>query len=246
RLASACGRHLIDSRVITRGGALAWPGADRRALAGFAHGAAGIALALARLARVTGDRGLDEAVSAAYRYEKLLFSSSSVNWPVPGQTSREGEAVITAWCHGAAGIGLSRALVLDESADEDRREEMKTALLVTAKHAVGKSDHLCCGNLGRADVLLTAGLRLESLELVQCARGLVESVVARARERGRFALPSSPFRLVLSDPGFFKGLSGIGYQCLRMTSPQDFPSVLGFEIPPRARFRADETRKELQ
>ena len=31
------------------------------------------------------------------------------------------------------------------------------------------------------------------------------------------------------EPGFFQGLSGIGYQLLRLAAPSRLPSVLSFE-----------------
>src|SRR5262249_33720572 len=44
-----CGRHLLERRVPTAAGPRAWPTVGGRALAGFSHGAAGIAYALLRL-----------------------------------------------------------------------------------------------------------------------------------------------------------------------------------------------------
>ena len=52
----------------------AWPaGTDARPRPGFAHGAAGIALALARWAARRPDRALTDAVAAAWAYERRMF-----------------------------------------------------------------------------------------------------------------------------------------------------------------------------
>jgi GNAT superfamily N-acetyltransferase len=53
--------------------------------------------------------------------------------------------------------------------------------------------------------------------------------VARAREKKHFRLASSGFEYPVFDPGFFQGLSGIGYQLLRVAAPSVVPSVLAFE-----------------
>ena len=54
-------------------------------------------------------------------------------------------------------------------------------------------------------------------------------VVQRARQKGHFRLSSTGFEYRVFDIGFFRGLSGIGYQLLRMAAPGRLPSVLGFE-----------------
>jgi lantibiotic modifying enzyme len=228
----ACGEHLLATQIEAGHGAAAWPSRDGRLLAGFAHGAAGIAYALARLFKITGNENYLEAAAAAHRFERRLFSAVHGNWPVVGA---EGDSVsgapvfMTAWCHGAPGLGLARALALDVMSDEEILAEIGSAVTTTLGAERHSSDHLCCGNLGRADFLLTVGRRLQKSELVDSARAIAGRSAERARERGHFALPSTPFEYRVFAPGFFQGLAGIGYQLLRTAAPSKLPSVLGFE-----------------
>jgi lantibiotic modifying enzyme len=77
RAAAGCARHLVTTQIRTgpdRGG---WPaGADRRARPGFAHGAAGIAAALARWAGVSGDGAAAEAAREAWAFERRVHAGS--------------------------------------------------------------------------------------------------------------------------------------------------------------------------
>jgi type 2 lantibiotic biosynthesis protein LanM len=231
--AERCARRLVASAVETAPGAKAWPAGDGRLLAGFGHGAAGIALALVRVAAATGESGLLDAARAARRYERTLFVASHRNWRIVGPNN-----FMAAWCHGAPGIGLERVLALGALDDAEARADIDAALATTLDAAPHGSDHLCCGRLGRADVLLTAGRRLARKDWVEAARATAASVAERAGREQRFAVPSTEFEFPVFHPGFFKGLSGIGYGLLRAAAPSRVPSILALE----ARDRSGEPR----
>lgn len=228
------GNHLIASQVRTPDGGSAW---GEHLLTGFAHGAAGIAYALTRLFRHTGERELLEAADRAYRYERSWYSPAKGNWPIvrsSGDGLAEQRTYMTAWCHGAPGAALARTLTLDVLRDEQILQEIDAATRTTAHLARNRSDHLCCGNLGRSDVLLTLGTRLKRPELIDLAKAVAVQVTGRARAKGHFLLPSTSFVYPVFTPGFFRGLSGIGYQLLRTAAASRLPSVLSFEaeMPP--------------
>ena len=63
------------------------------------------------------------------------------------------------------------------------------------------------------------------------ARTLISGMLARARRRGHFRLSASGAEYPIVDPGFFSGLSGIGYTLLRLADPRALPSVLAFDTP---------------
>ncbi|HWW88985.1 MAG TPA: hypothetical protein VNZ26_35575, partial [Vicinamibacterales bacterium] len=82
-----------------------------------------------------------------------------------------------------------------------------------------------------SDALFTIGRHLERHETVASALTLAEYVTGRARAAGHFRIGVSRFEYRVFDPGFFRGLSGIGYVLLRMAAPSLLPSVLAFESP---------------
>ena len=231
--AVVCGQHLISKQVPCQRGGAAWPQNGGRLMTGWAHGASGIAYALCRLFAATDDRRFLDAASAGYLYERELFSASHRNWPIVGRDG-EPEQFLVAWCHGAPGIALGRTLASDVLCDAAVSEEIEAALATTARPDLGRLDHLCCGNLGRSEVLLTIGRRLGREDVIVASETILRKVVARARERGHFALASTRYVYRVFAPGFFRGLSGIGYQLLRAAVPERFPSVLAFEtVSPR-------------
>jgi len=228
-LASESGRHLLSAATTGNDGTTSWVSADGRHLAGFAHGAAGIAYALSRLYLHTGEDALLDTVRSAHSFERRLFSGSPGNWPVVDESGNTGHTMI-AWCHGAPGVGLARALSLDVIEDDAVLREIDVAMSTTRHPVRQRSDHICCGNMGRSDALLTVGLRLERPELVDAAASVARGVNEMARETGRFSLPSTEFAFQTFLPGFFRGLAGIGYQLVRLAHPTKLPSIPGFEI----------------
>ena len=88
-----------------------------------------------------------------------------------------------------------------------------------------RADHLCGGNFGLVDVLLEAGRRLGRPDLVAEAHRRAAWSVRRAGYTGFYqfhsALPCSIY-----NPGFFFGMSGIGYVLLRLAFPHMLPSIL--------------------
>ena len=231
--AIACGDHLVASQIHTHWGSN-WPSSDRRMLAGFAHGAAGIAYALVRLYEATGARKYLDTALRGHRYERAVYSAAHKNWPLvrsAGHLPGNVAVVMTAWCHGAPGIGLARSLVRDAVVRDDPEvnEEIEIALTTTAELPGNPGDHLCCGNAGRCDVLFTAGRHLGRQSAIDAAAALAIGVEDQALSRGYFQFVSPGSEYVVFEPSFFQGLSGIGYQLLRLAAPSRLPSMLAFE-----------------
>jgi len=132
------------------------------------------------------------------------------------------------WCHGAPGVALGLA-----SGGETRPgfppATLDHALALTLTTPVHGVDHLCCGSFGVAEVLLATGTLLNRKDLVQAAGGRMAMAIQRA-----YCLSNSGFQLDEGNPGnpgFFRGLAGIGYQLLRLARPGLLPSVLSFQSP---------------
>jgi lantibiotic modifying enzyme len=159
-------------------------------------------------------------------YEDSMLVREADNWP--DFRIDEQPAFMTSWCHGAPGIALGRLGGLAMLDSDDIRRDIEVALQTTRAAGVQAIDHLCCGNLGRADVLLVAANRLSRLNLAEEARTWAWQIVGRAEKSGTFALhPLLPKSV--SSPGFFQGTAGIGYELLRIAHPDMLPSVLLWE-----------------
>ena len=234
--AAACGRQLLAASRPAPGAGIGWANSDGIMLAGFAHGASGIACALARLFARTADPALHNAVLQAQAYERTLYSATERNWPVlritaPGKPPER--LYMSAWCHGAPGIALARMCALSSVPDVAARNDLEVALDSTVRSPFSGPDHLCCGNLGRVDVILTLGRSLGRADLVVQARERATAVVRRALAMGVFGVVCRDQHSDSIASGFFQGVAGIGYQLLRLTSPDTLPSVLCFAHPAR-------------
>lgn len=224
--AIACGRRLLRER---RGAA--WKGSiATRPLTGFSHGAAGIAYALLRLARETGDREFVDAAAEAIAYEDALFDDEHQNWPDLRDDYANATGYAATWCHGAPGIGLARLGALDMLQTDAILRDVERALATTRRTlSWTEPDHLCCGNLGKTELLIEASRRLRRPELFAEAESVAASLVRRARREGRYRLNTS-FAEVARVPSLFQGTAGIGYQLLRLDDPDRFPPALLWDL----------------
>jgi len=224
-LATACGDRLLEARTRTPGGERAWAGTRARPGTGFAHGASGIGLALLRLSRATGRGEYHDAALEGWAFERRAFHPGAGNWleePAAPGTEPDTHALWCTWCRGAAGIGLARVAGAELAGHAAVAGEIDAAVAAARSHPLDRSDHLCCGNLGRAELLWTAGERLGNAELRGAAHDLAAAVVARARTRQAYGVSFDG----AFTPGLMQGMAGIGYQLLRLHHPDLLPSVL--------------------
>jgi len=78
--------------------------------------------------------------------------------------------------------------------------------------------------MGLVDILLTAGIKLDRSDLKREALLKTYRVLSGVKKNGMF---NTGYEIDFT-PGFFQGISGIGYELLRLNNP-DIPSVLLFE-----------------
>jgi type 2 lantibiotic biosynthesis protein LanM len=236
-LAIRCGNHLIAQAQPVPAG-LAWtvPGVGPRPLTGFSHGAAGLAWALLRLAGATGDERFRQTALGGIAYERSLFSPAAGNWPdlrdLPGLRSNDGdgrEHMLTAWCHGAPGIGLARLDTVSLLDDHAVRQEIETALQTTLVTGFGGNHSLCHGALGNLELLFQAGGVFDDSRWQKAARQQMATTLTSIERDGWLC----GHRLSVESPGLMTGLAGIGYGLLRYAAPDRVPSILLLEPPVR-------------
>ena len=225
--AQACAAHLLDRRrPDPETGLRAWPVSGGKLETGFAHGSSGIAHALLEVGRRTGEARFREAALEAFAFERALFREHLMDWP--DHRDQPDERVMTGWCHGATGVGLSRLAALGELREAEEGDvvaDLFWALKRTTQRLVGGPDNLCCGGFGRIDFLLEAGRRLGNASLERQARAAAEKRAAAAAKHG-WIVPEHGADGEHMKTGLWQGTSGIGYQLLRIDDPGRFPSVL--------------------
>lgn len=230
------GGDFLLERAETREDGLCWTTRveSRQPLLGFSHGASGIAWALLELARASGEERFREAAEAAIRYESRLFDEEHGNWPdfrdlSSGNEDSEAQArsFMTAWCHGAPGIGLARLHALDHLDTPELLPDVRRAIDSTLAYGLGTNHSLCHGDVGNLEFLAAAARRLNDAELEAEVNFEVARLVASIEQDGfRTGIPRG-----IETPGLMTGLSGIGYGLLHLAAPERVPSVLRLDAP---------------
>lgn len=195
---------------------------------GFAHGSSGIAGVLVAVGRRAGSHTCVEAGLSLFARDREAYQPEVNDWL--DDPSRTGDRPWGAWCRGAAGIALSRLVALRGPSALDFRPadramielDIKRALVRTVSVGLAPPHSLCCGSLGRADILLTAANALNNPALAVRANQLVARV-----HRDAEAEHARP----LQEPqhirgGLWQGVTGLGYVLLRIAAPSGLPSVL--------------------
>jgi lantibiotic modifying enzyme len=202
-------------------------------LTGLSHGAGGIALALVELAAATGEARFAEAAREAFRYEDSWFDARLDAWPdlradLPGPgTPYEAPS---AWCHGAAGIGLTRIRAYEVTRDVAYLPTLQRACRVAARSILarlgrgGANFSLCHGVGGDIDLFLLVARTLGDAQGTQLA--VVAGGVGIERH-GSMGVPwPSGIEGGAHSPTLMLGLAGTGYFYLRLAAPEAVPSIL--------------------
>lgn len=232
-----CGKHLLDHLVASESGLRAWKidmieTPEGKLLTGFSHGAAGIAYALFRLFQVTKNVLFEQAAQEAVMYEKSVFSEEFKNWPdyrTQFMPDPQSPHFMHTWCYGWPGIGLSRLGILPIWENPAVRQDISIALERAKEWKLHGLDHLCCGNFGIIDFLVTASNKLSHKEWYQQAMNYTAVILMKEELTGRFTLSKENVPNSAMEHSFFRGLSGIGYELLRLAAPDQLPSILLFE-----------------
>lgn len=207
-----------------------WPAEndDWPHLCGLAHGAAGMAWALGELATAADDDRFRAGVLGARRYERSWFEAATSSWPDlrPDASPPGAPAARPAlWCHGAAGIGLSRLALFRLGGHPSTAAEGAAALQSTSAAAsdslhsgdVGHGLTICHGLGGTALLLLAAHAVLGEAEHLEAARWVCDRTLDR--------LPADPGEWPSGvrgggfNPGLMTGLAGVAYVLARAADP---------------------------
>lgn len=219
-LARACGQKLLNYATPgSRPGTLNWTSLPMSR--GFSHGISGIAFALSELAAATNEKEYFSAFIAAVGQEAELFKGN--HWTdIPSNPHG------VAWCHGTAGIALSRLKIYQRHKLPPAKEEAVRALNFSIANPSLVEHTICHGSVGNLEPFLLASELFPEEEIWKKELDLrSEQVLADINTYGwRTKLPSQ-----CTEPGLMIGLAGIGFQLLRLHAKQKVPSILTLDAP---------------
>lgn len=215
---------LIMSAIPQEIGGVAWNINDGLALTGFSHGNAGISYAFAKLFRECGLERYKYVIEESIKYENLLYDEQIGNW-VDLRKEYSNELDSVSWCHGAAGILISRLEILElgiSSLTEIIKEDIDKAANKILYTPLRKGQCLCHGNCGNIDILIRYLHYSYNPVLDKKLNGFLYKTAHEVYCNQIKYLPQE------ENPGFMNGFAGIGYILLRGT--YDLPDILAVEI----------------
>lgn len=226
-IATQAGNHLLEKRCKTSGGFRAWE-TLKAPLAGFAHGVAGIALSLERLSAASGESRFRDASQEALAYERTLYHPDHGNWADLRPTATGGAATYypSAWCHGATGIGMAYLGISAVRSDAALAESVSLARQATISMPAVQGDTVCCGMFSRAAFFDLLARRRGDAEAGMMRDRIVTDFLRRGPQQARLVEEVSDF---INSAGFFNGLSGVGYELVRMYLDPTLPPVMLWE-----------------
>jgi lantibiotic modifying enzyme len=193
-------------------------------------------LALIEMGAHDGEPAWIEGGLAAFAYEDALFDAQAGNWPDLRELQpntrvgpRERPSFMTAWCHGAPGIGLARlrAHVLLPEHRATLRAGIERALGATRAYLGALPSDVdaspCHGRAGLIELLLVAGDVLAETRLLDEAAAAWRPALRQRRRSLDWPCGVASGR---NNPSLMLGYAGIGHALLRAGMAASVPSVL--------------------
>ncbi len=218
-LARACGDKLLNEASTGIDGKLTWKSLNMPR--GFSHGLSGIAFGLSGLARATNDEKYYSAFTATLTAEDELLKGN--RW-----TDFLENPQGIAWCHGAAGIALSRMRIYQEHGLAQAKEEALRALHFLLGGQAQAEHSICHGSLGNLEPLLLASEIFGEQTIWQTELQLRSKKILKDINSSGW---KSRLASQVSEPGLMTGLAGIGFEFLRLHASRKVPSILLLDRP---------------
>lgn len=215
-------------------------------LCGFSHGAAGVGYVFLELAHYFQNDAFCWMAEQAFSYESNYYDEFNKNW----KDLRKGiwnsedyeehrEAYLSedigfftqwrdmnAWCHGAAGIGLSRMRAIKMLNNLVYKNEVKTAIEKTILTSLDSNYFgLCHGAGGNAELFIEAYKAFGEEKYLSHAEKIALNVLNYQKGNSPY-ITGYPDKSTLEDNSLFNGIAGIGYFLLRVYDPMKINNIL--------------------
>lgn len=222
-----------------------------KGLCGFSHGASGVSYVFWQLGKYFSNDAFYWVAKQALIYENQFYDSKENNWKdlrnaiynerdekdFKENYNRKNTTFFTqgkfmnAWCHGAAGIGLTRSVAFEYTGEKrwlsDLHRSIEKTLPNASTNYSSSSFTLCHGFGGNAELFLEAFRLFNDKKYHEYATQIAGKSIESSRDTGHYR---NGLGTDLFDPNLFLGAAGIGYYYLRVAAPQDVPSILNLKI----------------
>ena len=215
-------------------------------MAGFSHGASGMAYALMQVAEYLNYEGLHYLAQQALAYEMQYYDAQALNWldlrlgftrlGLPDahlwniNTFLPGVSDVNAWAHGAAGVGLARLYAHKITGDPLYLEQCK-AIVKRCKQDIAKmrEDYtLCSGYGGMIPFLLRYPQFDQHADLTEDILAIANQALDLYDQKGTYNTFIDSNRV---DTGLLSGKAGVGYMLINILTNASADDVLCLQLP---------------
>ncbi|MBX5320273.1 type 2 lantipeptide synthetase LanM [Staphylococcus caprae] len=198
-----------------------WPTVtNNEGYTGFSHGTSGIISALSYYYRsINHDNKIYNIIKMGLKTENINYNKSHYNW-----YSKHINGYNDSWCHGSAGIFLSRAIInqnISPSIDyvvEDLNNAFNSLLLRNKTFNYS----LCHGEIGIIDIMLFIKEINPKFKKHDLSEEIDKSIYGLYRHLNQI-------KGDLNMIGLMGGITGIAYGLLRIINPKEVPSILSLQ-----------------
>ena len=187
-----------------------------------------------KLWNVTKDITFLNSAIDGLEFENTLFEKNQGNWKderfYSGEKTSDKGIYPIAWCHGAAGILLSRVKIyniLPENIREKVSEDIEIAKETIMSQGIMGNNCLCHGNLGNTEILIEYLLLFHDKKIEKFSKELRRNVSQNICN-GKFDCDNA-YLYGYKLQGFMTGLTGVGYSLLRDID-DELPCILSLDI----------------
>ena len=196
---------------------LLWKTIAPHPVSGAVHGMTGIAESLLMADLRLGCMEFGKDAEGALAFEDACFDPELGCWTdrrIPG--TRKPAA---GNCYGPEGMGIICARLKHEGIANRLSEQIrKNAEAAVRRPELYRLDHLCCGNMSTVDYYLETGKP-------DRAGTILAQVTEDAEKSGEYRIGFADC-LTNNNVTLFYGLAGIGYELIRYTDREKYPTVL--------------------
>ncbi|MCH9644992.1 MAG: type 2 lantipeptide synthetase LanM family protein [Gammaproteobacteria bacterium] len=193
---------------------------DGASMIGFAYGVSGINVALAHANKYLNDANIEAWIQQSLNYLDEVYEQYGY-WPDMRTLEKGG-----LWSHGCVGVGEGYLSLLDTHPTEQVERGLNRAIEQVQKacdeFTPDKPGYYCDGYLGAHNFILNAHLKRPDLVTQEMLQHENNRLLSHLDQYGynAFAIGDG------IDLSLLYGLSGLAYHLMRLTDPENIPSIL--------------------
>lgn len=182
-------------------------------LVGLGHGCTGISMALIRLYKYIKNKDYLSFALKLLDHERDLINSHNY--------CEEAK-----WCKGSTGMGIGRLDILNYYQDQTLLDEINLCIK-NISSSMKKGDCLCHGNMGDIELLNSYFEKNEDENIKSMINTKLIDLISMKNKLGKFSIRNIPEFMSFD---LFTGISGIGYELLRLYNPESISNVLTLSL----------------